>query len=176
MASENMLELLSEKDFGKMYSLMESSFPTDEYRPYDEQLALMSQNEYKVFVKKDDDRVSAFAAVWEFCDFVFIEHLAVDSSLRNNGLGSTLLRELSSKTDKLILLEVELPENEMSRRRIGFYERNGFFLNDYDYVQPPISEGKKPVPLRIMTYGRKIEKIEFLSVKEALYKFVYRQK
>lgn len=171
-----MLEILSKRDFSGMYSLMEESFPRDEYRPYEEQLALMSLDEYKVFVKKNGNKVSAFAAVWEFCDFMFLEHLAVDASLRNNGVGGAVLQELTERTDKLVLLEVELPREMIAKRRIGFYERNGFFYNDYDYTQPPISEGKNPVPLRIMTYGRHISEEEFISIKSILYRTVYKQK
>ena len=53
-----------------------------------------------------------------------------------------------------ICLEVELPETEMAARRIGFYERNGFYYNDYFYMQPPIAEGRNAIPLRLMTTGR----------------------
>ena len=37
-----------------------------------------------------------------------------------------MLQELVKQYQKPICLEVELPEDELTRRRIGFYERNGF--------------------------------------------------
>ena len=99
---------------------------------------------------------AGFLAVWEFESFTYIEHFAVDPVLRNSGTGSAMLQELVRKYQKQICLEVELPEDELTRRRIGFYERNGFVFNEYPYIQPPISKGKSPVPLRIMTYGSAI--------------------
>ena len=64
----------------------------------------------------------------------------------------------------------------MKKRRIGFYERNGFFLNEYPYVQPPISQGRKPVPLMIMTSGAAISEKEFEEIRNTLYKEVYKIK
>ena len=68
------------------------------------------------------------------------------------------------------------PENEMAVRRIGFYKRNGFFLNEYPYLQPAISKGGNEVPLLIMTYGRNITKEEFEALREVLYRIVYKRK
>ena len=68
----------------------------------------------------------------------------------------------------------ELPENELARRRIGFYSRNGFKLNNYPYIQPPMSAGKNPVPLLIMTTGGVLAESEFINMRDILYKNVYK--
>ena len=117
---------------------------------------------------------AGFLAVWEFESFTYIEHFAVDPVLRNSGTGSAMLQELVRKYQKQICLEVELPEDELTRRRIGFYERNGFVFNEYPYIQPPISKGKSPVPLRIMTYGSAITQDTFEEMKRVLYQRVYK--
>jgi hypothetical protein len=53
-----------------------------------------------------------------------------------------------------VLIEVELPETEMARRRIGFYKRLGFCPHhDIEYIQPPYSDGLSPLPLMLMTHG-----------------------
>ena len=119
-------------------------------------------------------RAAGFLAVWEFESFIYIEHFAVDPSLRNSGTGSAMLKELVKQYQKPICLEVELPEDELTRRRIGFYERNGFVFNEYPYIQPPISKGKSPVPLRIMTYGSAITQDTFEEMKRVLYQRVYK--
>ena len=141
----------------------------DEYRPYDEQLALFEEPEYRIYYMP-----AGFLAVWEFESFIYIEHFAVDPALRNSGTGSAMLQELVKQYQKPICLEVELPEDELTRRRIGFYERNGFVFNEYPYIQPPISKGKSPVPLRIMTYRSEITREEFQKMKEILYRRVYK--
>lgn len=164
-----MLQRINETNFPEIYRIMQASFSDDEYRPYDEQLALFEEPEYRIYYMP-----AGFLAVWEFESFIYIEHFAVDPALRNSGTGSAMLQELVKQYQKPICLEVELPEDELTRRRIGFYERNGFVFNEYPYIQPPISKGKSPVPLRIMTYRSKITREEFQKMKEILYRRVYK--
>ncbi len=168
-----MLRLLDKNDFDKVYSIMEKSFPADEYRPYDEQKALFEKDEYKVYTWESDGEIRAFIALWEFANLVYIEHFAVIPSYRNSGIGSNILGEVTSATKKLVCLEVEPPNEDISIRRIEFYHRNGFFLNNHPYIQPAISKGKSPVPLRIMTFGKKIGKLKFNDIKNILYTNVY---
>lgn len=164
-----MLQRINETNFPEIYRIMQASFSDDEYRPYDEQLALFEEPEYRIYYMP-----AGFLAVWEFESFIYIEHFAVDPALRNSGTGSAMLQELVKQYQKPICLEVELPEDELTRRRIGFYERNGFVFNEYPYIQPPISKGKSPVPLRIMTYKSEITREEFQKMKEILYRRVYK--
>lgn len=164
-----MLQRINETNFPEIYRIMQASFSGDEYRPYDEQLALFEEPEYRIYYMP-----AGFLAVWEFESFIYIEHFAVDPALRNSGTGSAMLQELVKQYQKPICLEVELPEDELTRRRIGFYERNGFVFNEYPYIQPPISKGKSPVPLRIMTYGEAITRETFEAIKNVLYRSVYK--
>ena len=164
-----MLQRINETNFPEIYRIMQASFSDDEYRPYDEQLALFEEPEYRIYYMP-----AGFLAVWEFESFIYVEHFAVDPALRNSGTGSAMLQELVKQYQKPICLEVELPEDELTRRRIGFYERNGFVFNEYPYIQPPISKGKSPVPLRIMTYKSEITREEFQKMKEILYRRVYK--
>lgn len=172
-----MLEILNSNDFDKLYRLIERSFPDDEYRSYDEQKELLNNPLYSVYALYGESHsIKAFIAVWEFDKLAFVEHFAVDSEYRNRGLGASLLNELIQRINKTICLEVEPPESEMSCRRIKFYERNNFFLNEYHYIQPPISKGKNPIPLFIMTYKNKVDEQEFEQIKSTLYSKVYKCK
>lgn len=183
-----MLQFTSQSDFSEIYRIMQASFSDDEYRPYDEQLALFEEPEYRIYYMpaigmervgnhstgNSTMHAAGFLAVWEFESFTYIEHFAVDPDLRNSGTGSAMLQELVRKYQKQICLEVELPEDELTRRRIGFYERNGFVFNEYPYIQPPISKGKSPVPLRVMTYGKGITRQAFDEMRKVLYRRVYK--
>lgn len=173
-----MLQKLKPEDFDKVFQIMELSFPEDEHRTYEEQKELLNNSLYQIYILPDEsgENIKAFVAVWEFDEMVYIEHLAVNPEFRNGGLGAMILQELISRSDKQICLEVEPPKETMAIRRIGFYERNGFFLNEYDYMQPAISKGRKPIPLLIMTSGRKISKEEFDRIRTVLYTKVYGQK
>ncbi len=51
-----------------------------------------------------------------------------------------------------VLLEVEPPVDEITRRRVAFYQSHGLLLRDeVPYIQPPYSPGLPPVPMCIMT-------------------------
>ena len=167
-----MIEKLENKEFDTVYALMEQSFPLEEYRPYAAQKALLRDPAYSIYVAKEEGRILGFAAVWQLENRLFLEHLAVDPQLRNRGIGGQLLRHFAKKH---CCLEVEPPETDLSRRRIGFYQRNGFCLNDYPYLQPSLGEGRNAIPLYIMTSGSTISQEEFAQVKKLLYRRVYGQ-
>ena len=167
------MQRLTKNDFNALFVLMEKSFPVDEYRTRDRQEALFSDPAYAVYGLKNGVALKAFVSTWQFDDFVFIEHFAVNPLYRNNGLGGKILNDLVKKLKKQVCLEVELPTTVMARRRIGFYERNGFFLNLYPYEQPPLARGKKALPLHIMTSGGLADEKRFRRIKSALYKKVY---
>lgn len=170
-----MLEKMKKSDFPIVYNIMEQSFPRDECRPYDEQPALMNLPEYQIYIARDavTTAIKAFLAIWDFEEFVFIEHFAVAPEFRNTGLGLKMLGEIVARFAKPICLEVEPPEDSLTCRRIAFYQRNGFFLNDYPYMQPPIAEGRNAIPLMIMTYGSTVSEAEFETIKRVLYTRVY---
>ena len=169
-----MLELLNINDFDAVYDIMQQSFPSDEYRPYEEQKSLFKNNEYRILASRDNDNnIIAFIALWKFDLFVYIEHFAVSPLFRNAGIGSLILKDVADMYGNSLCLEVEPPDDALSLRRIEFYKRCGFYLNDYPYVQPPISKGKKEVPLMIMTYGKTIDNKEFDTMQKLLYKKVY---
>lgn len=173
-----MLKKLDRKDFDKVYAIMQQSFPKDEYRPYERQKALLNEEPYQIYVLTGDetDEVKGFITVWEYEKLAFVEHLAVNPKYRNGGLGSVILKEAADYLGKMMCLEVELPDTEIAARRIGFYKRNGYYLNEYPYVQPALAEGQDSVPLLIMTTQKALSLDEFETIKELLYTKVYKVK
>ena len=171
-----MLKTLEKGQFDQIYEIMEKSFPRDEHRPYEEQKALLNKKEYKIYTAESKDTINGIAgffAVWDLEEVVFVEHFAVNSLFRNRGLGRKMLKELISAAAKPLCLEVEIPVDELTKRRTAFYERNGFSLNEYPYIQPALSTGQEEVPLLIMTTGGKVSKEEFERIKNLLYEKVY---
>lgn len=170
-----MLKKLKIKDFDEVYSIMEKSFPKDEYREYKKQKELLNIPIYSIYtLSSKSGKIKAFIAVWEFKRFLFIEHLAVSPGYRNCGAGTQVLSEITTLFNKTACLEVEPKDTEIACRRIEFYKRNNFFFNEYPYIQPSLSKGKKPVPLFIMTFGSKVDEDTFKQIKDTLYSKVYR--
>ena len=167
------LEMKGSECFEEFFSLLEKSFPTDEYREREGQLALFSREEYRLLCCCKENELSAFFSLWEFGDFCFLEHFAVDPKLRGQGLGTKLLEDLAAYTEKPIILEVEMPDTEQAKRRIGFYRRNGFFTNEYPYAQPAYSKDKKALPMILMSKGRTVNRMELEKIKGKVYSAVY---
>lgn len=172
-----MIAKLTKNDFDGIFELIEKSFPTDEYRQKSGQRALFSLPEYEVWGIKNAEnelKTDAFISLWRFEDFTYGEHFAVRRELRGQGTGTKILAEILQNEHQRFCLEAELPETETAKRRIAFYERNGFTLNHFPYMQPPLGEDRDPLPLMIMTTGGAIEKDEFEHIRKTLYKKVYR--
>lgn len=169
------LKIINKKDFQSLFKLMESSFPSIERRSREDQEKLFKEKFYKVLGKKDSlGNVMAFIAMWEFEDFIFIEHFAVDSKMRGNGIGSLMIKELIEECNKPIFLEVEEPKNDIAISRIKFYKRLGFNLNNFDYMQPPLQKQNEVLPLKVMSYPFKIDGDKFNKFKNKVYYNVYK--
>ena len=87
---------------------------------------------------------------WHFEDFIYIEHFAIDPTLRSQGYGSEALKAFIHEHGKPIVLEAEPPTDAFSIRRIRFYERIGLTLYDFPYMQPAYTPESNPVELRLM--------------------------
>lgn len=163
-------------DFDKIFSILLDNFTDDEHRNYDKQKELLSNELYKIKVTSENEEIKAFVAFWTFKNFIYIEHLAVDKSCQGTGIGTEILKELLDNTDKMIVLEVQPPKDENSKRRIKFYKNNRFYYNDYEYLQPAYSKDKNDIELKILTSKREINNEEFDEVVNYLYKYVYNKK
>ena len=170
------LETLTERDFDSVWEIMEESFPRDERRSREAQRKILDVSWYHLYGSRAHGELMAFLAVWEFDTFLFVEHFAVRKSCRNGGLGAVLLTQLTTQSRKPVILEVELPTGELEARRIAFYERNGFVMNPFEYMQPAMGEDRHAIPLRIMSYPKRLLADEFETMRDVLYCHVYRQK
>ena len=132
-----------------------SSFPPEERRDFDKFLELMYHNDkFTVYAILKDEMHIGFITVWELDGFSYVEHFAIDEAHRGGGTGQKSIMMLLEKTGRPFILEVEPPVGEMEVRRINFYKRCGFILNDEtEYFQPPYREGELPLELKLMSSG-----------------------
>ena len=168
-----MIEHIEINEFNQIYEIMEKSFPLTEFRPREKQAELFKNKNYRVLGIKENEKIISIAAIWQFENFTFIEHLATVPEKRNCGLGAKILQSIIDGSKNPVCLEVEPPEDDLTRRRVAFYERNGMFFNSYPYIQPSISEGRAPIPLFIMTSKSQIDENTFNKIKSTLYTQVY---
>ena len=105
------------------------SFPPDERRDFSDVIRLLEENDdFFIVLLSDENKAVGFISYWEWNDFSYVEHFAVDSSCRGSGYGATAMTELLKRINNPAVLEVEKPLDDISQRRIRFYERLGFVL------------------------------------------------
>ncbi len=170
-----MLTILDKDRFDAFFSILEQSFPLDEYRTREEQRALFDLAEYTALAAVDENgRINGVFGVWDLEDVRFVEHFAVSPTLRGGGLGTHMFHELLKTSPAPVVLEVEPPNDPVAVRRIGFYERCGMVLNRYFYMQPAITAGRHAIPLYLMTQNAPVDETEFFRLRDLLYRRVYR--
>jgi len=152
------------------------SFPPGERRDFSLVRDLMETDVFKVYVLLRDEHYAGFITAWQWDDFAYVEHFAIDESARNGGIGREALKQFLDNLDTPVVLEVEIPTDEMSNRRIGFYQRLGFVLDNHEYQQPPYRPGEPWLDMRFMTYGDLDLKQEYETVKQRIYRQVYGMK
>lgn len=115
-----------------------------------------------------------FVSVWNFRNFVYVEHFAVFPSLRGEGWGAKAMQALLDRFAGLpVILEVEPPQDEWAVRRIGFYERQGFTCLKRPYMQPPYRPGDSSFPLLLMSTRPDWLEMHFPEVCHILHREVY---
>lgn len=176
-----MIELIPTRTTDSHYlparKLMEESFPPEERRTAEAQQHITDCNPYfRPHYIMDEEKFIGLVNYWQFKDFVYIEHLATDPSIRGGGYGGRVLDLLKTQINLPIVLEVEHPDNEIARRRINFYTRHGYSLwTEREYIQPPYAEGRPWLPLLLMVNGPLNEEKDFERIRITLYKQVYNQ-
>ncbi len=161
------------KNFQKAWKIYEEAFPYDERRSLSQQKGLLDNPLYHFNCLHAGGQLAGFIAWWKLDGFVFIDHFAIDKKQRGNGLGQKFLEKFISDQSLYTVLEVEKPSSVQAKKRIAFYQRLGFHLNEYDYLQPPFSEDKNPVPLLLMSHPASLDGDGFLKTKSELYRVVY---
>ena len=127
------------KFINDVIALYETAFPQNERRETDELIRLIDNcPEFHFNVFADGEQFIGFFSTWEWPDFRYGEHFAVCPSHRGGGIGTQILKSIADADNRPMIIEVEPPFDDIARRRIEFYRRNGFRLWDsIHYVQPP---------------------------------------
>ncbi len=142
-----------EETWKKAIAIYETSFPPEEKRPYKEHVRLMKENNsYHFYAAMQEQTITGIVILWELKGFIFLDYLATSSHIRNKGYGKQTVEQLKELFDNTIILEVELPDNDLAKRRIGFYTRSGFNLLDFPYYMPKYNNPKERLPMCLMSF------------------------
>ncbi len=161
-----------------------NSFPKEERRSWADWLALFEEEaSFSLQIIQEDDRGTeafiGFLALWHLSEeYLFVEHFALLEQVRNKGLGAEalgLLQKLNSS--RALLLECEPPRDELAKRRLDFYARQGFTILSKSYEQPsyyPFAEGKLKQRVKLyLLANRQMSNSQVTEVIKLIYRRVY---
>lgn len=161
------------ESFEAVFSLMEQAFPQSERRTRQGQAALLEKDVYSYRILEEDGQFLGFLGVWDFGEFRFCEHFAVNENARGKGIGTKALLRWAGESESPVVLEVEPPETAIAQRRIDFYQRAGFTLNSFSYWQPVMQPGQEPIPLLLMSWPGALSEEAFHRCRDCLLREVY---
>lgn len=148
------------------WKLYFESFPLCEQRPYEDHIAKLSDPAFHADVIVEDDQFQGILYYWIYDDkYCYVEHLATRPEQRGSGCGARAMKLLQEK-GLVIILEIDPPVDEISKRRQGFYERQGLVLNPYLHIHPSYRPSTEPHELRLMSWPRPIDEQEFARFRD----------
>lgn len=137
-----------------------SSFPLSEQREYQSQCSIMDEREYHFELIYENDEFVGFVLYWDRGDLIYVEHFCILPERRGGGLGAKALEVLKA-AGKPVILEIDPPVNEISRRREAFYARCGFAVNDFDHLHPSYHAMFPGNPLVLMSWPEELSEAEY---------------
>ena len=152
------------------------SFPPEERRSMEEVRRVLCGDLLEMLTLEESGRILGLLQVWNLEELVFLEHFAMHPDYRGRGLGAKMLQAVWDNWQKPMILEVEPPKNEIQRRRIGFYQRNGFHLSEYPYLMPCLQGDGPALPLLLMSGPNPMTDEEAHRTALRLYETAYRDK
>ncbi len=146
-----------DKLFNPIWDIYTTSFPLCEQRTIDHQQTAFRSELYHLDCYTENDKIIGLLGYWDFPNYLYIEHFAINNALRGGGYGSRILESLLKSTDKFVIIEIDPQIDEISLRRLHFYERLGFkktpFIHPLPIYQP---QNHQDMDLTILTYPEAI--------------------
>lgn len=161
----------SEEELNRIRSLYEESFPQSEKKPFE--MMLEKRELFELLVIENEEGCFCGLAIMILAgEWVLLDYLAVEPGQQGAGVGSMALRELQERYGReRIVVEIESttgPEAEEAEnlrdrlRRKAFYLRNGMKQSEFRVKL-------LGVEMEVLTFGRKIDFEEYVSIYEKVF-------
>lgn len=142
---------LADKGWNEAWRLYTASFPRNEQWREQDYARAFGDPAFTAAGVWSEEKLVGILFYWTGKDFHYVEHLAVSPALRGQNMGSEMLKAFCAQVGEVIL-EIDPPVDEISIRRLHFYERLGFRKNPYEYVHPSFNRPFTPHKLVLMSY------------------------
>lgn len=163
---------IEDRFYPAFYNIYFQSFPIHEQRNSIQQAIAFRDDRYHLIALTEDENILSFIAYWDFDTYVYIEHLAVNSEMRGQNIGSRTLSFFAEVIKKTIILEIDPLIDEVAQKRYRFYEKLGYISNPYSHHHPPYNPEYPPHELVVLSYPRKLNEAEYHQFKADLTQIV----
>jgi N-acetylglutamate synthase-like GNAT family acetyltransferase len=153
-----------------LLTVLKSAFDRDEIRSDEEIYSFYDSGKMKAYGNYENDTLTGGCFGWSVNDLFFVENLAIRKDLRDKGYGGKILEELKKRYGSM-LLEVQPPEDPMTRKRVVFYLRHGFHLSNEEYILPPLQKNGSPLAYNLMSYHFSVNS----ETPERIYRKIYQK-
>ena len=142
------------------------SFPLHEQRQEKSQRQILSDPLFHADALVQDGQFSGLIFWWELDGMRYVEHFAIDTALRGQGVGSRSLR--SFLQGEPVVLEIDPPMDEASRRRERFYHALGMQSNPFAHYHPPYRPQTPAHELVVLSSPRPLTEPEYCRFSDLL--------
>lgn len=145
------------------WRLYTESFPEHERRRISSHVLAVDDPHFHTRVAIENGNLLAILFHWTLGDKrTYIEHIAVNAQMRGRNIGSTILHNfIDQNPDTTVILEIDPPVDEVSERRLAFYEKAGFRNTGFLYTHPSYQKKGLRHDLLVLSHPRAISEEEF---------------
>ncbi len=166
-------KVLSPNELLPVKELYLNSFPPEERRTLEGLEKQLLESGCSVYTVWISHMPAGLCVLWDFEEFLFVEHLAVQPHLRGQKIGEKIMNHITAKADKPVFLEIEPPMDELSIRRMNFYLRLEFQLLDVNYIQPSYTGSGPGYPMKLLA-NKPVAGAQLRSFISMIYQRVYK--
>ena len=146
--------------FTQVDRLYESAFPLHEKRSQAAKRLAFDHVNYQLQAWLDEQQFVGMMGVWNFGDYSYIEHLAVNGLLRGQGYGKRMLNQFLQQTPQTIL-EIDPLTTEIAHKRQRFYQSLGFQVNPFTHYHPTYHNNIPDHELIVLSYPHQLDKPQY---------------
>jgi ribosomal protein S18 acetylase RimI-like enzyme len=144
--------------FERVWEIYRYSFPIYEHRTFEHQQTAFKSPLYHLDAYLNEGVVIGFIAYWIFPDYAYIEHYAMAQEARGQGYGTKILGDfLRRMAGRVVVLEIDPVIDEVSTRRLEFYQRLGFQESPFRHTCPKYQPDEKEGELWVLTWPATVD-------------------
>lgn len=126
---------------------------------------------FRAWVLSYQGRNAGILGGWQVGEWFYIEHFAVDNALRGQGIGKLAMDEINTRFAQVIL-EIDPPQDTVSRNRLAFYQGRGYVTNGVNHAHPSYKPAYQPHVLEVLSFPRRLTAAEYDAFNQQLQQVV----